>query len=110
MLSGSLPKDLRHPLSQTSPNNLSPEYPVDFTTLRTEVEKSNIAAFKPEVPISKLVDKVGTKVQLLYVFEVQLPNRTNGSVLRPYTRNCNSKMASSKPEILLSQLEEKVGT
>jgi len=33
---------------------------------QTRSEKSNMAAFKPEVPISKLVDKVGTKV--IYMF------------------------------------------
>jgi len=44
----------------------------------TGSKKSNMAAFKPEVPISKLVDKKGTKVQRLYIkiyaYEVQLPN------------------------------------
>jgi len=36
---------------------------------QTESKKSNMAAFKPEVglPISKLVDKVETKVQQLYI-------------------------------------------
>jgi len=46
----------------------------------------------------------------IYVYEVQLPNGTNDSVFRPYTRKCNSKMASLKPEMLISQLEDKVGT
>jgi len=31
-----------------------------------------MAVSKTEVPISKLVDKIETKVQWLYVFEVQL--------------------------------------
>jgi len=35
---------------------------------QTESEKSNMAAFKPEEPISKLVDKIGTKVQRLYIY------------------------------------------
>jgi len=30
---------------------------------QTGSAKSNMAAFKPDVPISKLVDKMGTKVQ-----------------------------------------------
>jgi len=55
---------------------------------QTGSEKSNMAAFKPEV---------------------QLPNRTEGSVLRRFTRKCNSKMAPLKLEILISQLEDKVG-
>jgi len=34
----------------------------------TGSKKSNIAAFKPEVYISKLVEKIGTKVQRLYKY------------------------------------------
>jgi len=34
---------------------------------QTGSEKSNMAAFKPEVPISKLVDKIGMKIQRLYI-------------------------------------------
>jgi len=30
---------------------------------QTGSEKSNMAAFKPEVPISMLVDKIGTNIQ-----------------------------------------------
>jgi len=33
---------------------------------QTGSKKSNIAAFQPEVLLSKLVDKIGTKVQRLY--------------------------------------------
>jgi len=87
-------------------------YPVGLSKMLYDQigsEKSNMVAFELEVPIPKLVDKIGTKVQYigLYVYEVQQPNRTNGSVLRPYTRKCNSKMASLKPEILISQLKDK---
>jgi len=33
----------------------------------TGSEKFNIVLFKPEVPISKLVEKIGTTVQRLYI-------------------------------------------
>jgi len=49
----------------------------------TGSKKSNMVAFKPEVPISKILDKIGTKIQRLniyiyiyiyvYVYEVQHP-------------------------------------
>jgi len=48
---------------------------------QTGSEKSNMAAIKSAVPISKLVDKIETKVQRLYVYEVQLPNGTNGECI-----------------------------
>ena len=43
---------------------------------QTESGKSNMAAFKVEVPSSQLVDKIGTESQQLYlnVLEVQLSN------------------------------------
>jgi len=82
---------------------------------QTGSKKFNMVAFKPEAPISKLVDKIETKVQRLYIYiniclRGHATNGTNGSVLRPYARKCNSKLASMKPEILLSQLEDKVDT
>jgi len=50
----------------------------------TGSKKSNMAAFKPEVPISKLVNKIGTKVQRLYTcFRGQLPNDTIKNVVLP---------------------------
>jgi len=74
---------------------------------QTGSETSNMAAFKPEVHLAKLVDKIGTKVQLLYiyvyniyvcvclcacvracvcVYEVQLPNRTKGPIATFYQK------------------------
>jgi len=50
----------------------------------TGSNKSNMAAFKPEVPISKLVDKIGTKSNdYINIFEVQLQNETIKNVARP---------------------------
>jgi len=51
----------------------------------TESKTFNMAAFTPEVPISKLVGKIVTKVQRLFihVFEVQLPNGTIKHAVKP---------------------------
>jgi len=46
-------------------------YPMGLSNMlydQTGSEKSNMAAFKPEVHIAKLVDKIGTKDQLLYIY------------------------------------------
>jgi len=55
-------------------------YPMELSKMlydQTGSEKSNMAAFKPEVPISKHLSLlIGTKVQGLYIY-------TNRSVLRP---------------------------
>jgi len=74
-----------------------------------------VAAFKPEVPIYKLVDKIETKVQRLHIYKYMFtrsscPMGLNGVYCDLLTRMCNSKMASLKPEILISKIEDKVGT
>jgi len=50
----------------------------------TGSKNPSMTAFKPEVTVSKLVEKIGMKVQrYIHVFEVQLPNETITHVVRP---------------------------
>jgi len=73
--------------------------------------KSNLAASRTAVLISKLVDKMETKVQricIAYVFEVQLPNETS-KMLYDQTRSETSNMAAFKSEVPKSKLVDKVG-
>ena len=50
----------------------------------TRSEKSKMASFKPELPISLLVDNIGTKFQRLYpnVFGVRQHGETSGNAVR----------------------------
>jgi len=46
-------------------------YPMGLSQILNNLtgsNKSNMAAFKPDVLTSKLVDKIGTKVQRLYLY------------------------------------------
>jgi len=74
-----------------------------------------MAAFKPEVHVSKLVDKIGTKVQrLCKCFRgpaVQLDCQ-KCCTTKPEVRNpiYKSNMAAFKPEVPISKLVDKIGT
>jgi len=69
-------------------------YPMGLTKMlynQTGSEKSNMAAFKPEVPISKLVDKIGMKVQRLCIY-------FQGSATQwDYQKCCTTKLEVRNP-------------
>ena len=67
-----------------------------------------MAAYKPEVVITQLLDKIATPFQRLTPsFGVQQPIGTIANSAR-CNRKSLYKMAAAKPEVLISQLPDKI--
>ena len=74
--------------------------------------KSKMAANKPKVRISQLLDKIGTPFQRLTpIFEVQEFSRANTKIARcSLTGSRKFNIAAVKPKVLISQLLDKIET
>ncbi len=72
----------------------------------TESCKFNMAAFKPELLISQLPDKIAAKFQQLHalIFSGTASPTAFRSLLRDVTGSRDSKMAASKPEVSVTPL------
>jgi len=69
-----------------------------------------MAASKTEVHISKLVDKIETKVQQLYMFSRSSYPMGTSKMLYNQTGSKTSNMAAFKPEVHIAKLVDKIGT